>query len=219
MILKIKGDIVSNDLKPIYDWFEIESTSPGDVTKALEALQDGEKLEVKINSGGGDAMAGQEIYSVLRARDDVEIEIESVAASAASIIAMAGHCLISPVGIIMIHNVSTGIYGNHKALEKEANTLRQWDNALANAYVEKTGRPKEDILRMMEKETWITADRAVELGFVDGITEPAQQAVAVVGGLQVTPDMVEEYKQAMKAREAREAEKQALLDSLKNYGN
>ena len=218
MVIRINGDIVSNDLKMVYDWFDIEATCPADVRGQLETMPEGEKPEVKINSGGGDAIAGQEIYSILRARSDVEIEIESIAASAASIIAMAGHCTISPVGMIMIHNVSTGIYGNHKALEKEADTLRRWDDALASAYVEKTGRPKAEVLRMMEKETWLTAERALELGFVDGITAPAEAKAAAAGCLRVTPEMIAQYQKAMRDKEAREAEKQELLNSLANYG-
>ena len=107
MILKINGDIVSNDWKDIYDWFGIECATPGDVQKALTELPKGDRLQVKINSCGGDVMAGQEMYAMLRCRNDVDIEVESMAASAASVIAMAGHCIISPIGMLMIHCVST----------------------------------------------------------------------------------------------------------------
>lgn len=218
MVIKINGDIIGNDWKQVYDWFGIEATCPADVSGAISAIPEGEKLEVKINSGGGDAIAGQEIYSMLRKCQDVEIEIESLAASAASIIAMAGHCSISPVGMIMIHNVSTGAWGNHKVLEKEADTLRQWDAALATAYVKKTGKPLEEVLRMMEKETWLTAERALELGFVDEISGPAEAKAAAVGNFRVTPDMMRQYQEAMNAKAEREAEKQKLLNELANYG-
>lgn len=218
MVIKINGDIISNDWKPVYDFFEIESTCPADISGAISALSEGEKLEVKINSGGGDAIAGQEIYTMLRECPDVEIEIQSIAASAASIIAMAGHCSISPVGMIMIHCVSTGAWGNHKALEKEADTLRQWDAALATAYCEKTGKPKDEVIRMMDKETWLTADRALELGFVDEISVPAEAKAAAVGNFRVTPDMMRQYQEAMNAKAEREAEKQKLLNELANYG-
>lgn len=102
MILKINGDIVGNDWKEIYDWFGIECSTPGDVQKALADLPKGDRLQVKINSGGGEVMAGQEMYTMLRRRNDVDIEVESLAASAASVIAMAGHCTISPIGMLMI---------------------------------------------------------------------------------------------------------------------
>lgn len=90
MILKINGDIVGNDWKEIYDWFGIECSTPGDVQKALAELPKGDRLQVKINSGGGEVFAGQEMYTMLRGRKDVDIEVESYAASAASVIAMAG---------------------------------------------------------------------------------------------------------------------------------
>lgn len=218
MVIKIDGDIISNDLKEVYDWFGFDSTCPADVTGQLAVLPEGEHVDVRINSGGGDLFAGQEIYSVLRGRNDVSIEIESFAGSAASIIAMAGPCTISPVGMIMIHNVATGVYGNRKQLEKEADTLRQCDEAVAAAYVEKTGLPKDEIMRLMDKETWLTAEKALQYGFVDAITEPAQVKAAGAGQMRVTPAMVKEYQDAMAAKKAREAEKQALLDSLANYG-
>lgn len=74
---------------------KLECTTPGDVRKAFAALPKGDRLQVKINSGGGNVMAGQEIYAMLRNRADVDIEVESMAASAASVIAMAGHSTIS----------------------------------------------------------------------------------------------------------------------------
>lgn len=221
MIIKINGDIIGNNWKDVYNWFGIESTCPNDVISQLEALPEGEKAEIKINSGGGDVYAGQEIYTILRARDDVEIEIESIAASAASIIAMAGRCTISPIGMIMIHTVSTGAHGNHRDMEKTADILRQWDSALASAYVEKTGKPKDEIIRLMEKETWLPADKALENGFVDAISEPAQKLTNAFGGMQVTDEMLEQYKSAMKKKADQEdldARKNKLLNNLRFYG-
>ena len=102
MEIDIRGDIITNDDKWIYDWLEWESTCPADIKTALLAKGSDEKLTVLINSGGGSVMAGQEIYSMLRERDDVEIKVQSLAGSAASVIAMANTCEISPVGMIMI---------------------------------------------------------------------------------------------------------------------
>ena len=163
MVVKINGDIVSNDWKPIYNWFGMDSFSPGDLEDAIERLPEGEALEIKINSPGGDVWAGQEIYTMLRGRSDVAIEVESTAASAASIIAMAGKSSISPVGMLMIHNVSTyGVSGNKRDMKKMADTLGEYDKALAAAYVEKTGMQPDEVLKLMDKETWLTADVAVE---------------------------------------------------------
>ena len=106
MEIDVRGDIIGNDDKWIYDWLEWDSTCPDDVKSALQTMPAGEKLIVNINSGGGSVMAGQEIYSLLHGRNDVEIHIQSLAGSAASVIAMANTCKMSPVATIMIHNVS-----------------------------------------------------------------------------------------------------------------
>ena len=217
MILKIKGDIVSNDMKEIYEWFGYDCTTPQDVLSAIEEMPKGDRLQVKINSGGGDVLAGQEIYSTLRNRNDVDIEVEGLAASAASVIAMAGKSTISPVGMLMIHDVSvsrTG--GNHAQLSKQAETLKAWDEALASAYVEKTGKSKEEIIQMMDAETWITADKAVEMGFIDAISQSGQSVITNnMGNLKITDEMIQQYT-AKKADI--EKEKNELLKDLDTFG-
>ena len=219
MILRINGDIVGNDMKEIYSWFGLECTCPSDVLSAIETMPEGDRLQVKINSGGGDVLAGQEIYSVLRGRNDIDIEVESMAASAASIIAMAGHSTISPVGMVMIHNVSVcGASGNKHDMKKNAEILNTYDEALANAYVEKTGKPHDEILKMMDKETWLTADRAVELGFIDAISEAAPTLSNSIGGMKVTDDMIAQFN-AHKAELERKAQlKSEILDGLDKFG-
>jgi ATP-dependent Clp protease, protease subunit len=219
MILRINGDIVGNDMKEIYNWFGLECTCPSDVLSAIETMPEGDRLQVKINSGGGDVLAGQEIYSVLRNRNDIDIEVESMAASAASIIAMAGHSTISPVGMVMIHNVLVcGASGNKHDMKKNAEILNAYDEALANAYVEKTGKPHDEILKMMDKETWLTADRAVELGFIDAISEAAPTLSNSIGGMKVTDDMIAQFN-AHKAELERKAQlKSEILDGLDKFG-
>lgn len=167
--INIRGVIVRDDDKWIYDWLEIAATSPNDVRNIL-ADANGDSVEVSINSGGGDVQAGQEMYTLLREyAGSVLIRIQSMAASAASIIAMAGESEISPVAQMMIHNVSTRAQGDHRAMEHAAEVLRSSDRALVSAYVAKTGRPEDEILDMMARETWMTAQEAVENGFVDRI--------------------------------------------------
>lgn len=217
MILKIKGDIVSNDMKEIYEWFGYDCTTPQDVLSAIEEMPKGDRLQVKINSGGGDVLAGQEIYAALRSRNDVDIEVEGLAASAASIIAMSGKSTISPIGMLMIHNVSINCTGgNHTQLSKQAEILKTWDEALANAYVEKTGRNKDDVIEMMDAETWITADQAVEMGFIDSINQSGQAVITNnIGNLKVTDEMIKQYT-AKKADI--EEEKNNLLKDLDTFG-
>ena len=164
-------------------------------------------------------MAGQEMYTMLRRRNDVDIEVESLAASAASVIAMAGHCTISPIGMLMIHCVSAGrVSGNHQDMEKMAETLRTYDEALAGAYAAKTGRPRDEILKLMNEETWLTAERAVELGFVDGISEDSTMLTNASGMMAVTPEMVKEFQAAKAKEKAAEEEKENLLRDLDKYG-
>lgn len=217
MILRIKGDIVSNEMKEIYEWFGYDCTTPNDVLVALEEMSKGDRLQVKINSGGGDVLAGQEIYATLRNRNDVDIEVEGLAASAASVIAMAGKSTISPVGMLMIHDVSVSCTGgNHAQLSKQAETLKAWDEALASAYVEKTGKAKGEIIKMMDAETWITADKAVEMGFIDSISQSGQAVVTNnMGNLKVTDEMIQHYT-AQKADI--EKEKNNLLKDLDTFG-
>ena len=217
MILKIKGDIVGNEMKEIYEWFGYDCTTPGDVLTALEEMPKGDRLQVKINSGGGDVLAGQEIYSTLRGRNDVDIEVEGLAASAASVIAMAGKSTISPVGMLMIHDVSVSrASGNHAHLSKQAETLKAWDEALASAYVEKTGKSKEEIIQMMDAETWITADKAVEMGFIDAISQSGQAVITnSMGNLKITDEMIQQYT-AEKA--GIEEAKNNLLKDLDTFG-
>jgi ClpP class serine protease len=82
---------------------------------------------------------------------------------------MAGHCEMSPTALMMVHCVSTYAGGNHADMEHTAEVLRTADDALANAYVAKTGMSKAEVLAMMEKETWLTAEQAKEKGLIDGI--------------------------------------------------
>lgn len=218
-VLEISGDIIGNDDKWIYDRFGFESTAPCDVDAAIKELKQGEKLEVLINSCGGSVMAGQEIYSKLRKRNDVTIEIQSIAGSAASVIAMAGRSKISPVATIMIHNVSVnGASGDCKEMEKQAEVLRQMNEAMASAYVEKTGLELEKVLDLMDKETWLTAKQCVEFGFVDEIAEYETQFVNASMGLRLTDEL---RKRAIAERDARasdEKKKMELLEDLDTFG-
>ena len=141
MQIEVRGDIIPNDDKWIYQWLEWDSTCPNDVKNLLAAAGEGEPIEVLINSGGGSVMAGQEIYSILRAAKNVTISIQSLAGSAASVIAMAGRSRISPVGMLMVHNVSmSGASGDYHDMQKNAEILRQMNAALAEAFVTKTGK-------------------------------------------------------------------------------
>lgn len=167
--VNIKGTIVSNEDKWIYDWFGIESVSPKDVSKALNDAN-GQDIEVEINSGGGDIFAGSEIYTAIRSyKGNVQINIVGLAASAASVISMAGKSKITPTGMFMIHNVSSGAQGDYRDMEHSAEILKTANQSIANAYKEKTGLTNDELLALMDKETWMSAEDAVKNKFVDGI--------------------------------------------------
>jgi ATP-dependent Clp protease protease subunit len=168
--VNIKGPIVSNSEAWIYEWFGIEATSPNSVNKVLEKAN-GEDIEVEINSGGGSVFAGSEIYTALKSyKGNVIVKIVGLAASAASVIAMAGNkVMMSPTAQIMIHNVSSRASGDYRDMEHTAEVLKSANNTIANAYRIKTGKTQEELLGLMDEETWMTADKAKELGFVDEI--------------------------------------------------
>lgn len=222
MQINVNGDIISNDDKWIYDWLEWDSTCPNDIKNALATKSENEKLTVLVNSGGGSVMAGQEIYSLLSGRSDVEIKVQSLAGSAASVIAMANHCEISPVAMIMIHNVSmSGASGDYHDMQKNAEILRQMNAALAGAYTAKTGRSQEEILKLMDRETWLTANQALEMGFVDGISsEEARQNYFLnnINGMRLTDEIRQKVLNEKVQAEQNEKMKNDILKDLDLYG-
>ncbi len=203
MKLNVKGDIIPNDAKWIYDWIGWESCAPIDAQKAIDAAADGEELEVEISSGGGEITAGSEIYSAIRGyrKGNVSIRVTGLAASAASVIAMAGHCEMSPTALMMIHNVSTtGVSGDYRDMNRAAEMLSEANQALMTAYVEKTGMSRERLGELMDAETWLSANRAVELGFADGIISaetPTFEPMVASCGMRLASDKLEQLKQLL----------------------
>ncbi|MBS4538210.1 Clp protease ClpP [Clostridium sp. D2Q-11] len=168
--INIKGAIVDNDEKWIYDWFEMDSTCPKEVEDELNKAN-GEEVEVIINSLGGSVFAGSEIYTLLKSYNGNTIgKIVGVAASAASIAGMGvNKLMISPTAEIMIHNVSGGIRGDYRDMEHAAIMLKDYNSTIANAYMIKSGMGKEELLDMMNKETWLTPEKSLEYKLVDEI--------------------------------------------------
>lgn len=198
MKINIKGSIIKNDSKWIYDWFGMDSTCPADV-KGLIDKAAGERLEVEINSSGGDIFAGSEIYTALRAYNgEVDISVVGLAASAASVIAMAGRSKISPTGMVMIHKVSTYAEGNHNTLEHQAEVLRTADQAIANAYKDKTSMTDGQLLELMDKETWLNAQKAVEYGFIDEVMFEESIPMAYSNGPLISVEAEQKLKNILK---------------------
>ncbi|MEA5085095.1 MAG: Clp protease ClpP [Lachnospiraceae bacterium] len=222
MKIEIKGAIVSNDDAWIYEYFEMECTTPKMVNQALEKAK-GEDIEVVINSGGGSVFAGSEIYTALKSYNGkTEGKIVGVAASAASVIAMGVKFLqISPAAHIMTHRASTYGEGNKNDMQKTVGMLDGIDQSIANVYLIKTGMSQQELLSMMDKETWLTAQQAKELGFVDAIMfEDEVQAVASadVGGLlpqSVINKIRNEFRKEPEAKDKEEKAKQEELEVAK----
>jgi ATP-dependent Clp protease protease subunit len=126
---------------------------------------------VWINSPGGDVFAAAQIYNMLRDyKGTVTVKIDGLAASAASVIAVAGdEVLVSPVAMMMIHNPATIAMGNAQEMEKAIGMLNEVKESILNAYEAKTGLNRGKLSRMMDEETWFNAKKAVELGFADKI--------------------------------------------------
>lgn len=217
MKLDIRGDIIPNDDKWVYDWLEYDGTCPRDVHAAIEKAGM-EPLEVYINSGGGDVFSGSEIYETLRAHPG-EVNIHIIyAASAASVIACARKNDITPTGMVMVHNVSSAARGDYHDMDKSSEILQKANRAIAAAYTAKSGKPEEEVLAMMDRETWLTGKEAVDAGLVDAISTPSRLAAASPGTLpiEVISHIKATVKNPFRAQGDRDA--QARLDFLKLKG-
>jgi ATP-dependent Clp protease, protease subunit len=168
--LRIEGDIVDDGDLWIYEWFGEPATAPNAFKDELSQFK-GKDIIVWIDSYGGSVFAGASIYNALKNHDGkITVKVDSKAMSAASVIAMAGdEILMSPVAVMMIHNPLTRASGNMHDLRKVADVLDTVKDSIINAYVAKTGRPRNKISQMMDDETWMSANVAVKEGFADGV--------------------------------------------------
>lgn len=194
----IKGVISSDDDAEVYQFFGYSTVTPTDIADAISNAN-GQPITVEINSPGGDVFAGSEIFTNLKNYSgNVEVDIVGLAASAASIIAMAGNTVkISPTGQLMIHRASTVSQGNSDNLSSDLQGLNSTDQAIVNVYQEKTGMDPQDIYRMMSDETWINAQDAVKQGFADEIMfakQPATVANIANGQALFSKEIVSKVK-------------------------
>lgn len=128
-------------------------------------------LTVWLNSPGGDVFAASQIYTMLRNhKGKITVKIDGIAASAASVVAMAGdETYISPTGYLMIHNPATIAMGNKADMEQAIALLDEIKEGIINAYMEKSNLSHDRIAKLMDEETWLNAKKAEKYGFVDGI--------------------------------------------------
>lgn len=203
MKIKIQGTIVPDDVVEVYEWFGLSCTSPKDIALPDEI----EDIDVEINSYGGDVYAGSEIYTALKSYPGrVTTTVTGIAASMASIIAMAGdYVRISPTGQMMIHNVSSYSEGDKNDFKKEAGVLAGYDKTLANAYRLKTNMSEKELLDLMNRETWLTPQEALEKGFVDEILfDEADTLKLVAGPKMLSQETIRKAREAMATDEKKE---------------
>ena len=170
-VLEINGEIASES------WFD------DDVTPKLfkdELLSGSGPITLWLNSPGGDCIAASQIYSMLMDYEgDVTIKVDGIAASAASVIAMAGtKVLMAPTALMMIHNPMTLAYGNKDEMNKAIEMLDEVKESIINAYEIKTGMSRAKISHLMDSETWMNANKAIEMGFADDILEDKKKKCA-----------------------------------------
>ena len=170
-VLEINGTIAEDS------WFD------DDVTPKLfreELFAGSGDVVIWINSPGGDCIAASQIYGMLMDYPgNVTVKIDGVAASAASVIAMAGpKVLMVPTALMMIHNPATFAFGDHGDMRRAIEMLDEVKESIINAYEIKTGLSRAKLSHLMENETWMNAHKAVEMGFADGILEDAKRMIA-----------------------------------------
>ncbi len=168
----------------LYGTIAEESWFDDDITPAMfrEELFAGDgDIVVWINSPGGDCIAASQIYTMLMDyKGNVTVKIDGVAASAASVIAMAGtSVLMAPTALMMIHNPMTLAFGDHTDMQKAIEMLDEVKESIINAYEIKTGLTRAKLSHLMDSETWMNANKAIELGFADDILTDEKQTVNV----------------------------------------
>ncbi len=194
-------------------WFDDEVTPQFFKSELLSGEGD---ITVWINSPGGDCIAAAQIYNMLMDyKGNVTVKIDGLAASAASVIAMAGtKVMMSPVGMLMIHNPMTMASGDTSEMQKAIDMLSEIKESIINAYEIKTGMSRAKISHLMDAETWMDAGKAKELGFIDEIIHRDTQSAPITTGdvlysenvvnRKLWNKLAEKYKEEPKGRNVRE---------------
>ena len=186
-----------------------ESWFDDDVTPQLfkdELMSGSGDITVWINSPGGDCVAAAQIYNMLMDyKGNVTVKIDGIAASAASVIAMAGtKVMMSPVSMLMIHNPMTAAFGDSGEMQKAIEMLGSVKDSIINAYEIKTGLTRAKLSHLMDAETWMDANKAVELGFADEIMkrsdETENMAVPAVSMLYSKANVVNSLMEKIAAK-------------------
>lgn len=162
----------------IYDEIGYWDINAKDLARDLKDIGNVSNIDVRINSPGGSVFDGTAIYNLLKNHNaEVTVYIDGLAASIASVIAMAGDKIVmAENALMMIHNPWSGVWGEADDMRKEAEVLDKIKDSIIATYVSRTGKTADELSAMMDEETWLDATEAVELGFADETTEPRLEA-------------------------------------------
>lgn len=196
-VLYMDGIIASDS------WFDDDVTPAAFKSELFSGSGD---VSIWLNSPGGDFLAASQIYTMLMDyKGNVTVKVDGIAASAASVIAMAGtNVLMSPTATMMIHDPSTIAFGDSEEMRKAMDMLSEIKEAIINSYEIKTGLSRVKLSHMMSAETWMNSQKAVELGFADGILENEKKRAAsdtyVFSRRAVTNSLINKLQMKIKAQ-------------------
>lgn len=208
-VLELDGTIASES------WFDDDITPK----QFKEELFSGSgPITIWINSPGGDCIAASQIYSMLMDyQSEVKVKVDGIAASAASVIAMAGNkVLMAPTALMMIHNPSMMAFGDHNDMAKAIDILDEVKESIINAYEIKTGQSRAVLSHLMENETWMNAKKAIELHFADGILEDSKKESPVEAYAFASKEFDMQLVNKIASRTTKEVKTGRNISELKN---
>ena len=184
------------------DWWTDDGIASKDFAAELAKVPAGRKIKVRINSNGGSVHDGLAIHNMLaERRQDVTVVVDGVAASIASVIALAGHKTVMPKNaLLMIHNPWSRVTGDEHAMRKAADMLRIHGDAIAQVYTDRTKKPKDEILAAMNAETWMTGETAIQWGFATDVTGDDVSAAISPEVLNAAPEAIRVAAQSTASR-------------------
>lgn len=222
-VVRIHGPIVSNDTALFYNWVGWDCCCPRDVETALENAE-GEDITLEINSPGGVCVSGYEIYNKIRGYSGNVTAHVIYAASAATLAACAAdQTLISEAGIYMIHNTQSMAEGDYRQMDETGDALRQFNESLFNVYEKKTGMSRDDIQSLMDGNTYMGPQKAIDYKFADGLIPDSKgtnlMTTAVAAQTQIVPENIAKEIMAMlKNKEVAPVQQTNAVNTQKQKG-
>lgn len=166
--IEIKGPIVSNTSAWIYNLFGWDSACPKELQKELNEA-DGDEVIIEVNSNGGLATAGFEMYKIIKDYPGkVTVHMINAMSAASFIVCAADEALASDAAILMIHNTQCQAEGDYRDMQMEADALREFNQSIINVYTRKTGMSRKKLQKLMDNDTYMSPKKAIEYGFIDG---------------------------------------------------